>query len=129
MDADVKLFWENRPPAAMHALHAVMTERRRQMMAEGWTARHDDEHRDGSMARAAAAYALVGSSDGRKVGDELTPNITERLWPWDRAWWKPKDRRRNLVRAAALLIAEIERIDRAAPGVAPTDQPQPEKTK
>lgn len=35
------------------------------------------------------------------------------LWPWDREWWKPKDRRRNLVRAAALLIAEIERLDRA----------------
>lgn len=27
---------------------------------------------------------------------------------------KPKDRRRNLVRAAALLIAEIERIDRSS---------------
>jgi hypothetical protein len=31
---------------------------------------------------------------------------------WDRDSWKPKDRRRNLVRAAALLIAEIERLDR-----------------
>jgi hypothetical protein len=29
-------------------------------------------------------------------------------------WWKPKDRRRDLVRAAALIIAEIERLDRDA---------------
>ena len=52
------------------------------------------------------------SSDGRVVGDELEPSIVERVWPWDRQWWKPKSRRRNLVRAAALLIAAIERIDR-----------------
>jgi hypothetical protein len=36
------------------------------------------------------------------------------FWPWPPEWWKPCDRRANLVRAAALLIAEIERIDRAA---------------
>jgi len=33
-------------------------------------------------------------------------------WPWDPKWWKPKDRRRDLVRAAALIIAEIDRHDR-----------------
>ena len=35
-------------------------------------------------------------------------------WPhtWDASWWKPKDRRRDLVRAGALIIAEIERLDR-----------------
>jgi hypothetical protein len=35
-------------------------------------------------------------------------------WPWLSKWWKPKDRRRDLVRAAALVIAEIERLDRAS---------------
>jgi hypothetical protein len=39
---------------------------------------------------------------------------TPALWPWATAWWKPRDRRRNLVRAAALVLADIERIDRAA---------------
>lgn len=38
--------------------------------------------------------------------------------PGDRLWvrengWQPKNPRRDLVRAAALIIAEIERIDRA----------------
>jgi hypothetical protein len=35
------------------------------------------------------------------------------IWPWDRKWWKPTDRRRDLVKAAALILAEIERLDRA----------------
>lgn len=35
-------------------------------------------------------------------------------WPFPPRSWKPKDRRRDLVRAAALLVAEIERLDREA---------------
>ena len=35
-------------------------------------------------------------------------------WPWDPAWWKPIDPRCDLVKAGALILAEIERIDRAA---------------
>lgn len=27
------------------------------------------------------------------------------LWPWDRIWWKPKDRKSDLVRAGALALA------------------------
>lgn len=39
-------------------------------------------------------------------------------WPWTgwaTEWFKPKDDRYNLVRAAALLLAEIERLDRRGP--------------
>lgn len=32
--------------------------------------------------------------------------------PWDEKWWKPKNPRRDLVKAGALILAEIERIDR-----------------
>lgn len=83
----------------------VLAERQRQISAEGWTPEHDDEHADGGMAQAAACYALHTEPVGN-VGDYL------RFWPWDAAWWKPKDRRSNLVRASALILAEIERIDR-----------------
>jgi hypothetical protein len=31
-------------------------------------------------------------------------------WPWSFEWWKPKDRIRNLVRAGALIAAEIDRL-------------------
>jgi hypothetical protein len=36
------------------------------------------------------------------------------IWPWPLLQFRPSDdRRRNLIRAAALLVAEIERLDRA----------------
>jgi len=38
--------------------------------------------------------------------------LPPRGWPWAKSWWKPASLRRSLVKAAALLIAEIERIDR-----------------
>lgn len=81
----------------------VLAERQRQINVEGWTPEHDDEHRVGEMAVAAAYYALYGFHARGQV-----------FWPWAQKWCKPRNRRSNLVRAAALLIAEIERIDRAA---------------
>lgn len=54
-------------------------------------------------------------------GDHKAIQVFERdnvakHWPlsWAKSWLKPKDRRRDLIRAAALIIAEIERLDRAA---------------
>lgn len=35
-------------------------------------------------------------------------------WPWARDWWKPGTPRRMLEKAAAMIISEMERIDRAA---------------
>lgn len=95
------------------AARDVLTERRRQVEAEGWTPEHDDKHGDNSMAVAAACYALA----------DIAPALTVQtvrvrgLWSWTgwaESWFKPKDKRRNLIRAAALLLAEIERLDRAA---------------
>lgn len=90
--------------------HDVLAERQRQVDVEGWTPEHDDEHDDGSMAAAAAAYALAGHP---AVGLASA----EKLWEaagWDTSWFRPKDTRRNLVRAGALILAEIDRLDRAA---------------
>ncbi|SFC83430.1 hypothetical protein SAMN05216577_11157 [Pseudomonas citronellolis] len=89
----------------------VQAERRRQVAAEGWTPEHDDEHDHGQMARAAACYALAGSS---AADDKTTALLVSLAWPWDARWWKPKDARSNLVRSCALALAEIERLDRAA---------------
>lgn len=88
----------------------VLAERQRHITAEGWTPKHDDEHSDGSLAVAAACYAIANHphAGGLKARD---------LWEWT-GWgsraFKPWDSRRNLVRAAALLLAEIERMDRGA---------------
>ena len=99
------------PPIAWasDALRDVSAERRRQVEVEGWTPEHDDEHNACELSDAAACYAL--GSEAADVGD--VPGC----WPqsWDESWWRPsQDRRRNLVKAAALLLAEIERLDRAA---------------
>lgn len=93
----------------------ITAERKRQMEVEGWTPKHDDEHDDGSLARAAACYAMPGHVRIMPAGG--TETIRSRVWPlsWDPDWWKPKDRRRDLIRAAALIVAEIERLDRVKP--------------
>lgn len=105
-----------------NALHDIIEERGRQIAAEGWTREHDDEHINGEMARAAAAYAYAGSLTTTMLRGRLTDtstygstvrSIIEGIWPWGMKWWKPKNPRYDLVRAGALIVAEIERIDRA----------------
>jgi hypothetical protein len=92
----------------------VLAERRRQIDAEGWTPEHDDEHSHGEMARAAAAYAMAAAADASEhisvVG--YLDLAAHKVWPWDRKWWKPTTPRCDLVKAAALILAEIERRDR-----------------
>jgi hypothetical protein len=91
----------------MHAvIDEIATERRRQIEVEGWTAEHDDGHQSGAMALAAGCYALNAGDKASFVGVPLR-------WPWANRWWKPENPRRDLIRAAALIVAEIERLDRA----------------
>ncbi|NQE78590.1 hypothetical protein A8L50_05305 [Pantoea ananatis] len=99
------------------AANDVLAERQRQVSQEGWTPEHDDTHSSGEMAGAAACYAR--HVNGRKWvyqsrPDDYSSEEAPESWPWDEAWWKPKSPRKDLVRAAALLIAEIERLDRLA---------------
>ncbi|WP_220427601.1 ead/Ea22-like family protein, partial [Klebsiella pneumoniae] len=89
------------------AAAAVLAERKRQVAAEGWTPGHDDEYEHGELADAAGCYAL--SSELFDCAGE-----PPRPWPWPDEWWKPTNRRRDLVKAGALILAEIERLDRAA---------------
>lgn len=98
----------------------VLAERRRQVEKEGWDTAHDDKHTSGSLALAAASYAAYAGAEALRADTQPQKSraseyqfvASQILWPFDREWWKPKDPRRDLVRAAALLIAEIERIDR-----------------
>jgi hypothetical protein len=85
----------------------ISKERERQVTAEGWTAEHDDQHPKGTMARAAACYALSAAGMGVRAWG---------MWPWDIDSWKPKTdsgtdgRLSDLVRAGALIAAEIDRL-------------------
>lgn len=94
----------------------VFAERRRQVEKEGYSARHDDGH-PGEMASAAAAYALCAAESipmaPAQEGRDFH-SMPPRFWPWEGPAFKPKGPRRDLIRAAALIVAEIERIDRTA---------------
>lgn len=98
------------------AARDVIDERRRQISVEGWTPQHDDAHDKGEMAGAAACYVMQAVVDdiGRRDLQTTILRTIRELWPWSAHWWKPTSRRRDLVKAAALIIAEIERLDRAA---------------
>ena len=71
----------------------------RQVSNENWSPEHDDTHSQQELLRAAICYAR---------GAKLTE------WPWNSRWWKPSpDPIRNLVKAGALIAAEIDRLQRA----------------
>lgn len=96
----------------MSAIRDIDQERQRQIEIEGWSLEHDDKYTRGQIAQAAAVY-VSGATYQATIGD---PNgaLYGLHWPWDRAWLKWKDQRSNLVRAGALIVAEIERLDRLA---------------
>lgn len=77
-------------------IQLIYEERDRQKKYEGFDSDHDSKWTSGELAKASACYAL---------GDNI-PNI----WPFDKEWWKPKDRIRDLQKAGALIAAEIDRL-------------------
>lgn len=90
------------------AARDVLAERRRQIEEEGFKPEEDDT--TGALSAAAAAYAFNASLfPDYKRGSPLA------FWPWAKSWWKPTTPRRDLVKAGALILAEIERLDRASP--------------
>lgn len=96
------------------ALNDVIAERQRQISVEGRTLERDDNYKNGSMAVAAACYARLGGMWNENWQVPYTAIDTPSNWPWPNEWWKPTNPRRDLVKAAALILAEIERLDRAA---------------
>ena len=90
-----------------NAARDVLRERVRQVKVLGQTHEHDDEHQGREIAAAAACYALRAAGLAISCGSST-------MWPWGPLAWKPDTPRRMLVKAGALIMAEIERLDRAA---------------
>lgn len=93
-------------PAPTPGVALISTERRRQVQDEGYDRAHDVALDDGELAAAAASYAM--SSTG-----SIQRKTIMRFWPWDVKYWKPGTPLRDLVRAGALIAAEIDRHLRA----------------
>lgn len=118
--------WQERALAAEAKLAAqqpmtdasrdVLAERHRQIEAEGWTPEHDDEHEDETIAAMACFYAMPpGAREWCAESTGYGATLGEAILP---EGWEAKtgDRRRDLVKAGALILAEIERLDRAGIG-------------
>ena len=96
----------------------IAAERERQVQQENYTEAHDDKHIHGELAEAALCYALLGTcqtthhlEDNASQMDPPSQKLFQ--WPWDDKWWKPSDDQvRNLVKAGALIAAEIDRLQR-----------------
>lgn len=93
------------------AVRDVLAERRRQIEVDGFSLEHDRQYDLGELPAAAACYALFAQ---RQVLG-LRRNEPDHAWPWILGWWKPGDARSALVKAGALILAEIERMDRQNP--------------
>ena len=97
----------------MRTMWAVMHERFRQMLAEGFMASHDDTHKGGELALGAACYALhnvpmAGSTMLAQIGCACGS-----IWPFEQEWWKPTNAERDLTKSCAMLLAEVDRLKRA----------------
>lgn len=100
---------------SMNGVEMIAAERQRQVEQEGWTASHDDTHGGGELAQAAACYAWPPPR----------PPSVKTAYPENWDWkpvahdlgngYKPEDRIRELVKAGALIAAEIDRLGRGGP--------------
>lgn len=100
----------------------IAEERMRQVVVEGWTPGHDDGHAKGELRDAAECYLLElrARNDRGQVIKRPPP-----AWPWDVSWWKPSDDPvRSLMKAGALIAAEIDRLRRMG-GSEPVPMPLP----
>lgn len=94
------------------SMTAIVRERLRQIESEGFSFDHDDRHARGELAGAASAYAMSAAAS---IGCGRSPvlDTPPPFFQFETEWWKPRSPREDLIRAAALILAEIERLDRA----------------
>ena len=99
--------WFRKKPDPMmsRAVCDVLKERRHQIMEHNFDAKHDDLYEKNELTFGALSYLFA-------VVYDYEPAQVPVLWKWHKSWWKPRSKRENLVRAIALAIAELERIDR-----------------
>lgn len=105
---------------SLPGVEMIRTERERQINQEGCSAEHDDSHTAEELAEAAMCYACVGVSTARggsakewpvRMFDGFSDSLLE--WPWNEEDWRPSDDPiLNLLKAGALIAAEIDRLQR-----------------
>lgn len=108
-------------PQSVTALDLIAAERRRQVEALGYSTQRDDAYALGELGRAAGAY--IAAERQREWYGPVVVNRPLALatfcgWPWELESFKPAAdstpvaRIRELTKAGALIVAEIERLQR-----------------
>lgn len=103
------------PPDFLYIVEEGAAERLRQILGEGYSLAHDDSYARAELQRAAGWYCLASASyrnDGDLLSGEDLFDDQDYGWPWSLSFWKSQSERRDLVKALALIIAAIGRIDR-----------------
>ncbi|GJD59811.1 hypothetical protein [Methylobacterium dankookense] len=106
----------------------LAAERARGIAEHGYGPEHDDALPDDALGRAAATLAFCSTHSPERQRDLVPSNawgLMIALWPkgWG-ARFKSEGQRQDLLRAGALLIAAIERLDRAAAADAAASTPE-----
>lgn len=111
----------------LQVVEQILAERRRQAEAKGYSPAHDDVHEMGELARYAAANALKAAANQMPQGDlqRMLDYRAGQLVPPGFTLNGTLSARRKLVVGAALIVAEIERLDRLAADPA---SPQPARS-
>ena len=105
---------EEQSPTWSTAVRDLLAERRRQVREEGRALERDDQYTEGQLAQASSAYAFWADPRGASQDDPIDylNSTPTGLWPWAKEYWKPTSQRLMLIKAGALILAEIERLDR-----------------
>lgn len=90
-------------------LTQIEVERLRQISQESYSTVHDDRHKDGALALAAAAY-LGAALRANQLAEQDDVEELVAVAPWSIGRFKTP--RNSLIKAAALIVAELERLDR-----------------
>lgn len=95
-----------------HALRAVIAERIEQIERHGYAPSADLMHDQAELALAAKAYLDTAIDLALRPDLSRAPGDQPESWPWQHDFWKepgPNDRIKALIKAAALIMAEIDR--------------------
>jgi hypothetical protein len=99
----------------MSGLELIHEERARQVQELGYGPLHDVQHAAGELGIAAAVYIEAGRCHLLADEDDRKQLVLElgAIWPWSLESFQPSldDPIRNLVKAGALIAAEIDRLE------------------
>ncbi len=103
-------------PPALTGVQLIAEERQRQIDAKGFTPDVDiksylPKHKRGELALAAIAYAdNAANALCHEVFEEDYLEIAG-IWPWHPTSWNPKNPRTDLIKAGALIAAQIDLME------------------